>query len=129
MAINGVLRPGFVQIRVLDMDAALVHYRDRIGLIEVSREDDGRVYLKGYDEFDRHSIVLREADRPGMDYMGFKVIDERSLVDYEKRLTAVGTHLKPIEPGEQPGVGRRISFVAPTGHRFDLYAEIELSAK
>jgi catechol 2,3-dioxygenase len=33
----------------------------------------------------------------------------------------------PIEPGEQPGVGRRISFVAPTGHRFDLYAEIELS--
>jgi catechol 2,3-dioxygenase len=86
MAVNGVLRPGFVQIRVLDMAAALVHYRDRIGLIEVSREDDGRVYLKGYDEFDRHSVVLREAVRPGMDFMGFKVIDERSLVDYEKRL-------------------------------------------
>ena len=42
MAINGVLRPGFIQIRVLDMDEAIVHYRDRLGLHEVGTESDGR---------------------------------------------------------------------------------------
>lgn len=29
--------------------------------------------------------------------------------------------------GEQPGVGRRLSFLAPTGHRIELFAEMALS--
>lgn len=128
MAITGVLRPGFVQIRVLDMEQALVHYRDRLGLDVVSTEDDGRVYLKTYDEFDRHSVVLREADEPGMDVMGFKVSSDEALDDFERRLTEQGMNVEHVPAGDQPGIGRRISFVAPTGHCFDLYAEIELSA-
>lgn len=127
MAITGVLRPGFVQIRVLDMEEALVHYRDRIGLDVVSTEEDGRVYLKGYDEFDRHSLVLRECDQAGLDMMAFKVSDEASLDEYEEKLKADGFEVASIDAGDQPGVGRRISFVAPTGHRFEFYFEIELS--
>ena len=41
MALTGVLRPGYIQIRVTDIDAALAHYVDRVGLHEVSREPDG----------------------------------------------------------------------------------------
>jgi catechol 2,3-dioxygenase len=37
MALKGVLRPGYIQIRVTDLDAALTHYIDRVGLHEVSR--------------------------------------------------------------------------------------------
>ena len=70
MALTGVLRPGYVQIRVMEMEPALRHYRDLVGLNVVSTESDGRVYLKTFDEFDRHSIILREADEPGMDFMG-----------------------------------------------------------
>ncbi|MBL4802729.1 MAG: catechol 2,3-dioxygenase [Emcibacter sp.] len=127
MALSGVLRPGFVQIRVLDMAESIIHYRDRIGLDVVSTEDDGRVYLKAYDEFDRHSIVLRECDEAGLDMMAFKVSSEAFLDEYEEKLRADGFEVTPIAAGEQPGVGRRISFVAPTGHRFDLYVEMELS--
>jgi hypothetical protein len=47
MALNGVLRPGYIQIRVTDLDAALKHYVERVGLHEVSRESDGRVYPAG----------------------------------------------------------------------------------
>lgn len=129
MAMTGVLRPGFVQIRVLDMAAALTHYCDRIGLFEVSREADGRVYLHAMDEFDRHSVILREADAPGMDVMGFKVREDADLDRFEERLKGVGMEVEHVPAGEQPGVGRRISFVAPTGHRFDLYAQIEPCGK
>ena len=38
MALKGVLRPGYIQIRVTDLGAALKHYVDRVGLHEVSRE-------------------------------------------------------------------------------------------
>ncbi|HYH21539.1 MAG TPA: catechol 2,3-dioxygenase, partial [Azospirillum sp.] len=76
MALTGVLRPGFIQIRVLDKDAALTHYVDRLGLHKVSEEADGRIYLKAWDEFDRHSVILRPTDTAGMDVMGFKVASD-----------------------------------------------------
>jgi len=127
MAMTGVLRPGFVQLRVLDIEEAVAHYCDRIGLHEVSRGSDGRVYLKAYDEFDHHSIVLREADSAGMDYMGFKVACDEDLDSFAKRVKALGPDVTEVPAGEQPGVGRRVSFVAPTGHRFDLYADMEIA--
>jgi catechol 2,3-dioxygenase len=85
MALKGLLRPGYIQIRVTDLDAALKHYVDRVGLHEVSREHDGRVYLRAWDEFDRHSIVPRPADKPGMDYTRFKVASASDLDTFARR--------------------------------------------
>ena len=127
MALSGVLRPGYIQIRVLDIDAAADYYVNRVGLHEVSREADGRVYLRAWDEFDRHSIVLRPADMPGMDYVGFKVAGENDLDTFRRRIENAGTKVEEVAAGEQPGVGRRISFVVPSGHRVELYAEMALS--
>ena len=79
MSMTGVLRPGHVQIRVLDLDEALVHYKERLGLLETDRDAQGRVYLKGWDERDWFSVVLREADEPGMDFMAFKVDSAETL--------------------------------------------------
>jgi catechol 2,3-dioxygenase len=71
--------------------------------------------------------VLRECDEAGLDLMAFKVSSEAYLDEYEEKLRAFGLEVTAVAAGEQPGVGRRISFVAPTGHRFDLYVEMELS--
>jgi catechol 2,3-dioxygenase len=127
MALKGVLRPGYIQIRVLDMDAAITHYVDRLGLYEVSREADGRVYLRAWDEFDRHSVVLRPADMPGMDYVGFKVASAADLDSFHHRVEEYGLKVEEIPAGEQPGLGRRLSFVVPSGHRIELFAEMALS--
>ena len=105
MALKGVLRPGYIQIRVTDLDAAVKHYVDRIGLHQVGRAPDGRVYLRAWDEFDRHSVILRPADEPGMDYVGFKVASENELDAFAKRIETSGTGIKEILAGEQPGVG------------------------
>ena len=59
---KGVMRPGHVQIRVLDMEAAVSHYRDRLGLIHTHTDSQGRNYFKGWTEVDAFSVVLREAD-------------------------------------------------------------------
>src|SRR5947209_650550 len=117
MALKGVLRPGYIQIRVTDLDAAVTHYVDRIGLHQVGREPDGRVYLRAWDEFDHHSVILRPADAPGMDYVGFKVASEDELDNLASRIEASGTGVREIPAGDQPGLGRRLSFVVPTGHR------------
>src|SRR5271165_6674059 len=127
MALRGVLRPGYIQIRVTDLDVALKHYVERVGLYEVSRESDGRAYLRAWDEFDRHSVVLHQAGTPGMDYVGFKVASDADLDGIGRRIQASGTRVDEVPPGEQPGLGRRLSFIVPTGHRMELFTEMALS--
>ena len=68
MALSAVLRPGHVCLRVLDLEAALKHYRDSMGLIETARDAQGRIYLKGWDELDWFSVVLREAAQIAADH-------------------------------------------------------------
>src|SRR5882724_10454784 len=125
MAVKGVLRLGEAAIRVMDMDAALRHYDTRLGLHRVMKDDQGRVYLKAWDEYDHHSIVIREADRPGCDYFAFKVSDDATLADFEKRIRAHGLAVKSIPAGTYPRSGRRIELVLPSGHTMQLYAEKE----
>ncbi len=130
MALKGVLRTGLVQLRVLDLDKSLDHYRKHIGLTEVGRTEDGRVMLKGNDEFDHHSVVLRLAETPGLDYIALKVDTEENLARLEAETKAFGFETEEIAPNsDQPGFGRRVAVKLPTGHRVDLYSEVELAEK
>jgi catechol 2,3-dioxygenase len=129
LALSGVLRAGQVQLRVLDMAAAIDHYEKRIGLDMVGREADGRVYLKGRDEFDRHSVILRETDRAGIDLLAFKVADPDTLRSLRQGVADWGLAVDDIPAGDLPGVGPRVGFTIPSGHRIELYAEIEMAAR
>jgi len=126
---KGVMRPGHIQLRVLDMKEALGHYRDLLGLIEVETDAEGRVYLKGWTEVDKFSVVLREADQPGMDFVGYKVLNNDVLDQLHRELVEFGCNVEEIPAGELNGCGRRIRFDSPTGHMFEVYAEKEQTGK
>jgi catechol 2,3-dioxygenase len=125
MAISGVMRAGYVQIRVTDMGAAADHYENVLGLVRSGAGADGRLYLKGWDEHDHHSVILRKADAPGMDYMGFKVSDPEALHAFERRLCETGVATERVPAGADLGAGERVRFVIPTGHTIELYAAME----
>ena len=119
---NGVIRPGHVQIRVLDIDEAVRHYVDLLGLIEVDRDMEGRVYLKAWTEVDKFSVILREADEPGMDFMGFKCTSEEVVDGLREELLEFGCEVEELPESELKDCGRRVRFIAPTGHSFELFA-------
>lgn len=129
MALTGVLRPGHVQLRVLNLDEAVKHYTQVLGLAEVMRDDRGRVFLKAWDEADHHSVVLRKADEAGMDYMGWKVDSDATLTKFAAELEAspLATETSWIAAGEHPHTGRRFRFTIPTGHVMELYAHRDVT--
>ncbi len=126
---KGVMRPGHIQLRVMNLQEALEHYRDLLGLIETDRDAQGRVYLKAWTEVDKFSLVLREAGSPGMDFLGFKVVDDATLDRLGGELAEFGCAVEHIPAGELKGCGRRVRFVAPSGHRFELYADKDYTGK
>jgi catechol 2,3-dioxygenase len=125
MAINGVLRPGHAQIRVLDIEADARFYRDVLGLVETGRDAQGRVYLKAWDERDHHSLILRPADQPGMDFFAFKVSDAKTLLRLVADLRDAGVRAERLPAGDLLATGERFRFEVPTGHLVELYAEKE----
>jgi len=126
---KGVMRPGHIQLRVLDINEALTHYRDILGLIEVETDSSGRVYLKGWTEVDKFSVILREANEPGMDFVGYKVLNNEVLDQLQKELVEFGCQIEEVPAGELSGCGRRVRFDSPTGHMFEIYAEKEQTGK
>ena len=123
MALTGVLRPGHAQIRVLDLEAAVHHYRDVMGLVETGRDAQGRVYLKCWDERDHNSVILRQADRAGLDFFAFKVLDKATLEKLDADLQAYGIKTQRIPAGEMLETGERVRFEIPSGHQIELFAE------
>lgn len=125
MTLRGVLRPGHVALRVLDMAAAVDHYTNALGLIQTGVDKAGRVYLKAWDEHDHHSVVLRQDDKAGMDYMGWRVESPQALEELAQTVEASGLarDMAWIEAGEHLETGRRFRFKIPTGHVMEFYAE------
>ncbi len=126
---KGVMRPGHIQIRVLDMAEAVKHYCDLLGLIEMDRDEQGRVYLKGWSEVDKFSVVLREADEPGMDFLSFKCLDETTVDKLAEEVRNFGLEVTEIPEGELKDCGRRVRFTAPSGHAFELFATKKQTGK
>lgn len=123
MSFTGVMRPGHAAIRVLDMGEALTYYTERLGLIKTDEDPQGRVYLKAWDELDCFSLVLREADSPGIDYTGYKTFSRADMDELTGKLKDYGIEVEMIPAGELQRCGERARFQTPSGHYFELYAD------
>ena len=123
MAMKGVLRPGHFQMRVLDLEESVKFYRDVMGLVEQGRDKQGRVYFKAWDERDHNSFIIRQADRAGVDFFGFKVESREALEKLDADLKAFGVKTERIPAGEMLETGERVRFEIPTGHQIELYAD------
>jgi catechol 2,3-dioxygenase len=123
MAMTGVLRPGHAQIRVLDLEESITWYTNVMGLVPMGRDTQGRAYFKTRQERDHHSVILRQSDRAGMDFFGFKVMNKATLHHLEKRLQEHGVKTERIPAGDLLETGERVRFTLPTGHVIELYAE------
>ncbi len=118
------MRIGRLELRVMDLEQSVKYYTDIIGLEETGR-DEGRVYLKAWDEYDHHSIILQQSDSAGMDHIAFKVKDIHELEKLEFQIEQFGCTLTRLPEQSRLGEGQAVRLELPTGHQMELYAEIE----
>lgn len=118
----GVLRIGHISIRVMDVDAAVKHYEEVLGLKTTMKDDAGNVYLKCWDEWDKYSLILTPSDRAGINHVAFKVQDDADLAALQTRIEAWGVNTQWLEEGALPSTGRMLQFNLPSGHEMRLYA-------
>jgi catechol 2,3-dioxygenase len=121
---SGILRLSHVEVRVPDLELATAYYVEVVGLIEVERSDDEhgrRVYLKGWDEHQHHSLILSRRPTYGVDTVTFKVELPEDLDRLQARVEAVGVATTRHAPGTlAAGSGEIVRFRSPSGHVVEL---------
>jgi catechol 2,3-dioxygenase len=121
----GILRLSHAEVRVPDLELSTAYYTEVVGLIETAREHD-RVFLKGWDEQQHHSVILRYAPTYGLETLGFKVQDAADLDELAGRIEESGIATKRFAAGELgPGSGTTVRFAAASGHTVDLVHGME----
>src|SRR5688572_6785425 len=121
---SGIMRLGFVETQVTDLGVAAHFYEKLLGLEKTGEKDDA-LYFKCWDEYDHHSLVTRQAAKPGLVRLGWKIERDEDLDAAERRIQAYGVTVKRISRKEEPWLGEALSFEMPSGHRTILYREME----
>jgi catechol 2,3-dioxygenase len=124
----GVMRLGYMHIRVTDLDEAKKHYAETMGLIPtLETVVDGKrtAYFKGWDEWDHHSVVLEEGG-VGIVKTGFKVRYSSDLDAMESAAQKFGVTVERFGKGDNAEVGDGVRFHIPMGHVVELYDEMTL---
>lgn len=119
----GVMRIGHINVRVLDMDAALHHYENVLGLLRADEDEDGNIYLRGWDEWDKYSVILTPSDRAGMVHIAYKVEHDSDLDTLHRRIGEYGVEVEELPAGALRDCGRSLRFHLPSGHLMYLYAD------
>lgn len=121
----GVMRIGHVSLRVMNMEAAVKHYENVLGMKTTHQDQQGNVYLKCWDEWDKYSLILTSADRSGMNHIAFKVENDADLDQLSSRIREYGVATEFMPAETLPAVGRILKFNLPSGHEMLLYASKE----
>jgi catechol 2,3-dioxygenase len=118
-----ILRAAHADLVVTDLDASTHFYADVLGMV-VSERTDEAVYLRGWEEFLHHSLVLRQGDVAAVDHLGLRVRSEQDLdalaAEYERRGCPTRFH------DDAPHQGRSLRVQDPLGFPLEYFHEMEL---
>ncbi|HMK01077.1 MAG TPA: VOC family protein, partial [Reyranella sp.] len=116
-----IIRSSHVVLDVVDLNASGEFYEKTVGL-HVEDRDDRAVYLRGSEEHQHHSLVLRKAASAACNRLGFKVGNE---TDLDKAAAFCSENGITYAFAEQPFQGRTLQFTDPFGFQIELYATME----
>ena len=116
-----VVRVSHIDWTVTDMVYAYEFYVDVLGYH--CEENGGDVlYLRGYEEMNHHSLILRKGDSPAVNRIGFKVAAE---ADLDKAFTFFSGLGLPAAWVERHAQGRTLHTVDPYGVPLEFYYQMD----
>src|SRR6204780_723277 len=116
-----IIRSSHAVLDVVDLHASSEFYENTVGL-HVEDRDDKAVYLRGSEEHQHHSLVLRKAQVAACNRLGFKVGNEGDL---DKAAAFFSENGIACAFAQAPFQGRTLQFTDPFGFQIELYASME----
>lgn len=114
-----IIRCSHVECGVKDLDASRKFYVDIMGMIETERTQD-TLYLRGLEEKNHHSYVLKQHDKAEVFSLGFKVAFDKDLDLLEQHFNALNLPAKWVT---KHGEERTLAVRTPQGIPVEFHAK------
>jgi catechol 2,3-dioxygenase len=111
---------GHVEIFTPKPDESLHFFVNVLGLTESGREGES-VYLRGWDDYEFHTLKLTAAKQAGMGHVAFRANSPEALERRAKKLESMGRGIGWVD-GDM-GHGKAYRATDPDGHIFEIYYE------
>lgn len=118
-----VAHVGHAELGVTDLEASRRFFTEIVGL-SVTEEDKDRVFLRAWQDWDHHTLILKRSDRSAVEHVGWRVESPEDLRRFEQRLKTLGIDHHWVDGGTEPGQGEGLRFLTPAGLPFELYWEV-----
>ncbi|MDO6522680.1 3,4-dihydroxyphenylacetate 2,3-dioxygenase [Shimia thalassica] len=116
-----IVRLSHVEYRVQDLAKSRAFYVDTLGL-QVTYEDQDRIYLRAMEERGHHCIILVQADNSDVGVLGFKLFDDPDL---DKAAAWFASKGLPVDWIERPHMGRTLRTRDPWGVPLEFYVKMD----
>ena len=116
-----IVRASHVELAVRDLGASRAFYVDCLGYLVTDATGDA-LYLRGVEERNHHSIVLRGSQQIGVEALGFKLASEEDL---ERAAFWFARNGLPTSFPEHPYQGRTLRTADPLGMPLDFYFRMD----
>jgi catechol 2,3-dioxygenase len=122
-----IMRAAFVELQVTDLAESEHFYAELLGMI-VSARTDGAVFLRGWEERQHHSLILRQTmptHPAAASRLGFRTRTEHDLDLLAEHFTAQRREIRWIEAGSDPGMDRSLRVWDEFGYPLEFFHAIE----
>lgn len=120
-----IAHAGGINIGTPDLQKSLWFFRDIFGM-EVTAEDDGVAYLRGYQERIHHSLVLTQQDEARINTMSLRVSRPQDVELFHDQFVEEGIEVRHVGAGTELGRGEAVRLLLPGGgHPLELYYGID----
>ncbi|MDQ0175345.1 3,4-dihydroxyphenylacetate 2,3-dioxygenase [Bacillus chungangensis] len=119
-----IIRVARTVLHVTDLQASRDFYVNALGFIE-TEHDEEHIYLRGLEEHVHHSLLLKKADKPVVEVLGYKVEKEEHLTKLEALFQSQGLKTKWVEKGKQRAMGRALRVHDISGIPLEFFCEME----
>ncbi|PID98064.1 MAG: 3,4-dihydroxyphenylacetate 2,3-dioxygenase [Actinobacteria bacterium] len=122
VAAPDILRCAYMELVVTDLAKSREFYVDILGLV-VTEEDDNTVYLRAFEEFIHHNLVLKKGKVPAVSVFAFRVRSQEEVDKAEAYYTELGCETR--RGSFSNGIHNAVRVVDPLGFPYEFFYEVD----
>jgi catechol 2,3-dioxygenase len=119
-----ILRCAYMEILVTDLAASREFYVDILGLV-VTEEDENAIYLRTFEEFIHHNLVLRKGPVAAVAAFAFRVRSPEDVDVAEAYYQQLGCRTERRRDGFVNGIGDSVRVTDPLGFPYEFFYSVE----
>lgn len=119
-----ILRCAYMELVVTDLAASRHFYVDVLGLV-VTAEDEQAIYLRTFEEFIHHNLVLRQGPLPAVAAFSFRVRGPADVDRAQAYYRELGCRVERREEGFSRGIGDSVRVMDPLGFPYEFFYETQ----